>query len=73
MQIWRFKAFVLAQAFALCSSSERYVCITHTFLLDNEQCLLKTLYRRSENNPAKELHSVTHKQENIKDKKERNG
>ena len=47
------------------------VCVTHTFLLDNEQCPLKKLYLRSENDPAKEMHTVTHTKENMKDKKER--
>ena len=43
---------------------------THTFLLDSEQCLLKKLYLRSENDTAKEMHSVTHKKENMKDNEE---
>ena len=34
-------------------------------------CVSHTLYLRSENDPAKEMHTVTHKKENIKDKKER--
>ena len=70
-QTWRFKTFLHAQGFDLCSSSKRYVCITHTFLLIDEQCLLKKLYRRSENDTAKEMHAVTHKKENTKDRKER--
>ena len=70
-QAGRFKSFVHAQGFDLCSSSKRYVCITHKFLLDNERCLRKKLYLRSENDPAKEMHIVTHKKENMKDKKER--
>ena len=48
------------------------MCVSHThYFLDNEQCLLKKLYLRSENDPAKEMHTVTHKKENMKDKKER--
>ena len=70
-QIWHFKSFLHAQAFDLCSSSKRYVCITHIFLLEDEKCLLKKLYLRSENDPAKEMHTITHKKENMKDKKER--
>ena len=68
-QIWRFKSFLHAQGFDLSSSSKRYVFITHTFLLDDEQCLLKKLYLRSEK--VKEIHAVTHKKENMKDKTER--
>ena len=62
-----------AQGFDLCSSYKRYVCITqpHAFLLDNRQCLLKKLYLRSENDPAKEMHTVTHKKETMKDTNER--
>ena len=45
--------------------------ITHTFLLEDKQCLLKKLYLRSENDPAKEMHAITHNKENMKDKKER--
>ena len=70
-QTWRFKTFLHAQGFDLCSSSKRYACITHTFLLEDEKCLLKKLYLRSDNNPAKEMRVVTHKKENMKDKKER--
>ena len=69
-QTWRFKSFLHAQGFDLCSSSKRYMCFTHTFLLEDKQCLLKKLYLRSENDPAKEVHAVTYKTENIKDKKE---
>ena len=48
------------------------MCVSHThFVLDNEQWLLKKLYLRSENDTAKEMHTVTHKKENMKDKKER--
>ena len=63
--------FMHAQGFDLCSSSKRYVCITHTFLLEDEQCILKKLYLRSENDPAKEMHAFTHRKENTKEKKER--
>ena len=63
--------FPRVQGFDLCSSSKRYVCITHIFLLEDEQCLLKKLYLRLENDPAKEMHTVTHKRENMKGKKER--
>ena len=70
-QTWRFKSYVHAQGFDICSYSKRYMCITHKFLLDNEQCLLKKLYLRSEIDPAKEMHTVTYKKENMKDKKER--
>ena len=70
-QTWRFKSILHAQGFDLCSSSKRYVCITHTFLSEDEQCLLKKLYLRSENDSAKEMHDITHKKENMKDKKER--
>ena len=31
---------------------------------------VKKLYLRSENDPAKEMHAVTHKKETMKDKKE---
>ena len=44
---------------------------SHTLLLDDGQCLLEKLYLRSENDPAKEMHAVTHKKENMKDMKER--
>ena len=64
-QIWHFKSFLHAQAFDLCSSSKRYVCITRIFLLEDEKCLLKKLYLRSKND------TITHKKENMKDKKER--
>ena len=47
------------------------MCITQTFLLEDEQCILKKLYLRSENDPAKAMHVVTHKNENTNDKKER--
>ena len=61
-----------AQGFGLCSSSKRYVCITYACLLEDKQCLFKKLYHRSENDPAKEMHVVSHKKNNnIKDKKER--
>ena len=65
-QTWRFKSFLHAQGFGLYSSSKRYMCITHTFLLEEKQCLLKKLYLRSEKDPAKEMHTVTHKKENMK-------
>ena len=52
-QTWRFKSFLPAQCFGLWSFSKRYVCITHTFLLEDKQCLLKKLHLRSENGPAK--------------------
>ena len=48
-----------------------YLLITHTFHLEDEQCLLKKLYLKSENDPAKDMHAVTHKNESIKDKNER--
>ena len=70
-QTWRFKSFLHAQGFDLCSSSKRYVCITHTFLLQDEEYLLKKLYLRSEIDPAKVMHAVAHKKENLKNKKER--
>ena len=57
-----------AQGFDFCSSSKRYVCNTHTFLLEDEQCTLKKMYLRLENYPAKEMHALTHKKENTKDK-----
>ena len=53
------------------ASSKRYVCITHTFLLEDKQCLLKKLYLRSENDPAKQMHAVTHKKENNKKEREK--
>ena len=70
-QTWRFESILHAQGFGLCSSSKRHVCITHTFLLEDKQCLLKKLYLRSENDPAKEMHALHIKKENMKDKKER--
>ena len=61
-QTLRFKSFLHVQGFGLCSPSKRYVCITHAFLLEDKQSLLlKKLYLRSENDPAKEMHAVTHK------------
>ena len=54
--------FVHAQGFDLCS--EKDMCVS-------EKCLLMKLYLRSENDPAKEMHTVTHKKENMKDKWER--
>ena len=59
-QTRRFKSFLHTQSFGFCSSSKRYVCITHTFLLEDKQCPLKKLYLRSENDSAKEMHAVTH-------------
>ena len=47
------------------------MCVTHTIRLGDEQCLLKKLNLRSENDPAKKMHAVTHKKENVKDTKER--
>ena len=44
---------------------------THTFRLEAEQCLLKKQYIRSENDPAKNTHAVSHKKESMKLKKER--
>ena len=70
-QTWSFKSCLITQSFSRCSSSKRYVCITHTFLLEDKQCLLKKQYLRSENDPAKEMHAVTHKKQNLNDKKER--
>ena len=69
-QACRFKSFLRAQGFGPCTSSKKYVCITHTFPLEDKQCLFKKMYLRSENDPAKEMHAVTHKKENTKDKKE---
>ena len=68
-QTWRCKSFLHAQGFDLCSSSKRCVYHTHILFLEDEQCLLKKLYLRSENDTAKEMHAVTHSKENMKDKK----
>ena len=70
-QTFRFKYFLHAVGSDLCSITKRYVCITHTFLLEDKQCLLRKLYLKSENDPAKEMHAVTQKKESIKDKKQR--
>ena len=48
------------------------ICVYYTHIsFGDEQCLLKKLYLRSEHEPAKEMHAVIHKKENIKDTKER--
>ena len=72
VRVLRFKSFLHAQGFGVCSSSKRYVYIHKHFVWKIQKCLLKKLYLRSENDPAKEMHAVTHKKENMKIRKSKN-
>ena len=58
-QTWRFNLFCMLAV------------LVSVHLLKEKQCLLRKLYLRSENDPAKQMHAVTHKNENMNDKKER--